>query len=265
VKTLRPAADPEAFLDRLAGAPARVLMLDYDGCLAPFREERDRAVPYPGVREALGSLREGGHTRVVVVTGRALDVVVRLLGVDPLPEIWGSHGWEKLAADGTRQPPDLDPGTREALREARLAVDIPELSGRVEDKPASVAVHVRGLAPERAAEVDERVREVWNARAGRAGLEIHSFDGGVELRVPGRDKGTAVRETLAHAEPGTVAAYLGDDLTDEDAFRELRGRGLSVLVRPELRATEADVWLRPPAELLEFLAAWDRRSRGERL
>jgi trehalose-6-phosphatase len=51
-------------------------------------------------------------------------------------------------------------------------------------------------------------------------------------------------------------AYLGDDLTDEDAFAAVKPRGLAVLVRPELRETEADVWLQPPRELVAFLKRW---------
>jgi len=54
----------------------------------------------------------------------------------------------------------------------------------------------------------------------------------------------------------TAAAYLGDDTTDEDAFKAIRGRGIGVLVRPQFHATAADFWLKPPEELLEFLERW---------
>ncbi len=55
---------------------------------------------------------------------------------------------------------------------------------------------------------------------------------------------------------GTVVAYLGDDATDEDAFEAVGKHGLSVLVREERRTSAAEVWLRPPEELLEFLDRW---------
>jgi trehalose-6-phosphatase len=51
-------------------------------------------------------------------------------------------------------------------------------------------------------------------------------------------------------------AYLGDDQADEEAFRALQNRGLRILVRPEWRETAADVWLRPPEELVDFLFQW---------
>jgi trehalose 6-phosphate phosphatase len=54
-------------------------------------------------------------------------------------------------------------------------------------------------------------------------------------------------------EEGAMIAYLGDDLTDEDAFRAVKGYRLGVLVRAELQPTLVDLWLRPPGELLALL------------
>jgi hypothetical protein len=82
------------------------------------------------------------------------------------------------------------------------------------------------------------------------------FDGGLELRAPGKNKGDAVSAILAESGPDFAAAYLGDDQTDENAFRAIKGRGLSILVRPEPRPTMADMWLRPPDELGRFLRDW---------
>ncbi len=58
---------------------------------------------------------------------------------------------------------------------------------------------------------------------------------------------------LSEMDRETAAAYLGDDTTDEDAFKAIHGRGIGVLVRPQFRATAADFWLQPPEELLDFL------------
>jgi len=68
---------------------------------------------------------------------------------------------------------------------------------------------------------------------------------------------------LAEEGADAAVAYLGDDLTDEDAFRALAGRGLRALVRAELRPSEADVWIRPPGELLAFLDRWLRAAGQE--
>lgn len=261
MKALRPDVDPERFLAHLGEGRRPVLLLDYDGTLAPFREERDRAFPYPGVRERIEKILSSDGSRVVVVSGRAIRDLRPLLGIEPPPELWGSHGWERLGPDGELETSPLPEGAREGLQSGEDALRRLTRKGelapeRIETKPASVAVHVRGLDGERAHAVRTSAREAWEGLARDSELEIHPFDGGLELRVPGRDKGTAVREVLAGETRDAAVAYLGDDLTDEDAFRALRGRGLTVLVRDDLRRTAADLWLRPPEELLEFLDRW---------
>jgi trehalose-phosphatase len=128
--------------------------------------------------------------------------------------------------------------------------------GHWEIKPVSLAVHLRGLAAGEARRLQALVNDRWGAISKPHGLELHEFDGGLELRVPGVDKGTAVDTLLAESGAGTMVAYLGDDRTDEDAFRVLAKRGLGVLVREEWRPTAAAVWLRPPQELLDFFQRW---------
>jgi trehalose-phosphatase len=63
----------------------RALLLDYDGTLAPFQIDPARAEPYPGVREAIATILAAGHTRLAIVTGRAIRDLVPLLRLDPLP------------------------------------------------------------------------------------------------------------------------------------------------------------------------------------
>ncbi len=259
--TLAPPDD--RFFLALKRAGSSLLILDYDGTLAPFRVKRDEAVPYVGVREALVVIGGRPRTRVVVVTGRALSEIVRLLGVQPLPEIWASHGWEHRSPNGDETPFPLPKGARGALDQALQRAVTAGLGSRCDVKPASVALHWRGVSAEKAASIEQRGRDLWGPIAGENGLEIHSFDGGVELRVPGRDKGTAVRSIVDAADPDTVVAFLGDDVTDEDAFRALPDAALSVLARGEARPTAAKSWLRPPAGLLAFLRRWAAATGGD--
>ena len=251
------------FIDALDRAPSRVLLLDYDGTLAPFQADRAHAAPYHGVREAIQAILDTGRTRVVVVSGRSLGSLRPLLAMEPPPELWGTHGWERLEPG---RPPRLRPlpaAAAAALAQGVRALAKPELRDRVEIKTASVALHVRGLEGGEAKHVLAGARAAWEPLASRAGLDLHGFDGGIELRVAGWDKGDAVRAVLAPEPLGTAAAYLGDDGTDEDAFLALRDLSeasrlvtLPVLVRPERRESAASVWLQPPGQLLEFLARW---------
>jgi trehalose 6-phosphate phosphatase len=253
---LHPEADVRCFFDLLRNHPQGLLMLDYDGTLAPFVDERDRAVPYPGVRQALHTLRYRDSTRLVIISGRAVADLRPLLGIDPLPELWGSHGWERLHADGEYEGPDFSATVRDQLDDEWSWLQSSFDSTQLERKPASVAVHWRGIPDDSRRAMEREVRGRWEASRMAGIFNLHAFDGGLELRVAGTSKADAVRTLLDETPEETPAAYLGDDHTDEDAFAALEGRGLRVLVRPELRPTRADVHCMPPEGLLLFLHTW---------
>ena len=222
-------------------APARVLILDYDGTLAPFQVRPERAVPYPGVEEALDEIMGAARSRVVIVTGRTVADLLPLLNLRRRPELWGAHGWERLLPDGRGARAELDQDVRRRLNEGeRRARELARVGARIETKPASVALHWRGTS----------------ALAADGELELLEFDGGLELRARGCNKQHAVTAVLAETPRDAAVAYLGDDFTDEDAFAAVKPRGLAVLVRPESRETAADVWIRPPRELIAFLKRW---------
>jgi trehalose 6-phosphate phosphatase len=262
MKILNTDIDFDDFFHKLAGASSRVLMLDYDGTLAPFRALRDKAVPYPGVRTALEAIGESGACRLVIVSGRAIEDLVPLMGLKAVPEIWGCHGWERRLADGSKIGPDISKLATRGLEEAGRWTKEKGLAEHLEQKPASMAIHWRGLGEGEIADIRKNAAEGWGRIAGEFGLSVHDFNGGVEIRVPGRDKGIAVETILAESGTGAVAAYLGDDLTDEDAFRALKGNGLGVFVNAELRETAADLWIKPPEELIEFLSRWTESLGG---
>jgi len=251
----------EQFLAELRNSRQSVLMLDYDGTLAPFRQQRHLALPYPGLSSLLKDIMRDAHTRVVLVTGRTAYDVIPLLGIYPYPEIWGSHGLERLQPNGRYELAKADTAVQETLAEAGDWIRAQGLQQFTELKPGSVTLHWRGLSAEDAARIRERASLGWQPLAGRPGVALLEFDGGLEIRFAGRNKGYAVRTVLAETDAGVPVAYLGDDQTDEDAFRELRPRGLTVLTRPEWRETRAEVWLRPPEELLDFLSRWLRMYR----
>jgi len=248
--------DLARFWINVAGQPHSLLMLDYDGTLAPFVVSRDRAVPYPGVRERLETIIRGGRTRVVVVTGRSAGDILPLLGLDHAPEIWGSHGGERMMPDGSYRRLQLDEPLLRGLQAADEVIERGADTSHLEIKPLGRAFHWRGLPADEVRRIDETVAAPWREIAETSGLEMRQFDGGVELRVPGVDKGHAVTTLLDEMGDGFAAAYLGDDRTDEDAFSALGDRGLPVMVRTEYRSTGARLWLQPPEDLIEFLQHW---------
>jgi trehalose-phosphatase len=263
MRTLNPRVNLTRFFQQAECAPARVLMLDYDGTLAPFQVRPELATPYFGVEALLNDIMAAQRSRVVIVTGRPLGDLVPLLNLRRRPELWGAHGWERLLPDGRADSARPAPDARRQLREgARRARRLAHAGARVESKPASVAVHWRGTPPPAAVEIREAVPQMWGPLATGGAVELLPFECGAELRARGRNKGHAVKAVLSETPGEAAVAYLGDDVTDEDAFSAVKPRGLAVLVRPELRETTADAWIRPPGELLAFLRRWRGAAQG---
>lgn len=246
----------ERFLKTVAEARRSLLMLDYDGTLAPFREERDQAFPYPGSAQLLQEIIRNGATRVVIISGRDTSETIPLLGIAPIPEVWGLHGLQRRKPDGWIETVRIEDRYLDALADANRWLGCQNLWPAAEFKTGSIAVHWRGLTDSGVEELRRRLLAGWKLIAEHSGLELLDFDGGIEIRAPEADKGDVVRIVLREMEPGTPAAYLGDDATDERAFQAILGRGLSVLVRPRWRQTAAQLWLKPPGELLDFLLRW---------
>jgi trehalose-phosphatase len=255
-------SDRDSFLARIAERPS-VLMLDYDGTLAPFQHDRLRAIPYPGVTQRLRTLAQAGGSRLVLVTGRPARELERLLALGAPVEIWGTHGRERLSATGAYHLDELAPDQSRALDAVAEAFSSEHRDSAlaIERKPASLAIHWRALGAKEQEELLQRAKALYQELARPAELDLLPFDGGLEIRSEKVTKGTVVDQVLAEC-PGAVAAYLGDDSTDEDAFRRLRGRGLTALVRRENRASAAEYWIRPPEELLAFMDRWIEAAIG---
>lgn len=260
MKILNAQCNLSKFFDCVNKAQSRALLLDYDGTLAPFVVGRNKAVPYPGVSDVLNRIMQNNTTRLVLISGRRVQALVPLLGLDRPPEMWGSHGGERLLPDGSYQKATIDEPAVRALEAAANWMAQMGWDDHSETKPLSLALHWRGKKPAKKEEMRAKALEHLPRLAEGTGLCLREFDGGLELRPRKITKGQAVETILAEMKGEAVLAYLGDDLTDEDAFGAVKGRGLGVLVRQELRQTGADVWLRPPEELLDFLSRWEKAA-----
>ncbi len=240
--------DWAARLEPLRREPGRAAVLsDVDGTLAPIVERAaDAAVP-AAAREALAALAER-YALVGCISGRRAIEARRLVGLDTLAYA-GNHGLELLLPG--EETPRADPSV--AGRESEAAEFLDIVDGRLEaaglrreDKGPIQALHWRGAEDEATAE--SRAREIAN-EAGRAGLEPRWGRKVLELRpAGGGGKDGAVASLLAD-ERLDRAAYAGDDRTDLDAFRRLRGLReegrLSAAVCVGVLSAEA------PAELAE--------------
>jgi trehalose-phosphatase len=161
MKVLCNELDLGAFFAGLVRARERLLMLDYDGTLAPFHVDPRLALPYPQVCTILRRIAEDRRTRIVIVSGRRLADLRAPLAMLPHHEVWASHGWERRGGAGPdREAPA--PRIRESLGHAREIVQLLLAPGvRLETKVASLAVHWRGLPAHEASRVHAAATEAW--------------------------------------------------------------------------------------------------------
>jgi len=196
-----------------------LFFLDYDGTLAPFSPDPKWAWPHPAVPRLLQQLAE--RHSVWIVTGRQLEDLEHLLPVD-LPAI-GLHGLQQGRLRGPKSFL-ISAEVRQAL--TQLRAQLPQMAGLwIEDKGPTFALHYR-QAPDEAAVL--AALEPWLAKIPST-LVIIRGKKVIELRPRQVHKGTAVL-SVAKDFPDHTPVYIGDDTTDEDAFRVLADRGLTIKV-----------------------------------
>jgi trehalose 6-phosphate phosphatase len=207
-------------LQALADRRPLLVASDYDGVLARLRDEPSAAVPEPGVAEVLARLAAVDGVTVALVSGRGVADLRTTSGLTG-PYRWvGSHGAE---FDG---PLTGELAARRDELAARLEPVVARTPGALlEVKPASVAVHVRPVRDRAAAAalLDDARAMADSSLTLKPGKDV------LELAVTDADKGSAVLRL--GAELGVQATlYLGDDVTDEDAFRALGDSDVTVKV-----------------------------------
>lgn len=241
--------------DRIDGSTPAVF-LDYDGTLTPIVADPSQALLPPDTRQTLEELRS--LCPVAVVSGRDLAEVRELVGVEGL-FYGGSHGFDLLEPDGDRHRKGTEYLPALARCTRRLEVLLDGIGGAwIERKGFSVAVHYRGLENpadrSRVEEAVERVVREEHQLRKTGGKKVFELRPDTEW-----DKGRAILwmlEMVEDADGEILPVYLGDDVTDEDAFRVLEEEGgIGVVVRGEedQRESTAEYSLADPDEVRSFL------------
>ncbi len=246
----------------VALARHRLLMLDYDGTLAPFRMKRDEALPSPLALRALERLVREPHTTVAIVSGRPLHELEMLVGELEIPLV-GEHGWEeKFPMEKIRRHP-FGGEARAWIDAAAVAPTLAPWRSRLERKRTAVVLHTRGLPAEEESAAIAAARATW-APPEHLPLTLYATHGGLELRATGHDKGTAAQALLARMSAETLAVFLGDDDTDEDAFDAVSERGFGVRVGHAENGSRALAFLPGTDAVAPFLDEWARLAGATR-
>jgi trehalose 6-phosphate phosphatase len=234
----------------------RAVFLDYDGTLAPLRITRSRARPLPGTARLLSRIAARSDTTVAIVSGRPVAELRRLLPGLPV-HLVGEHGWESQRNGCALIQRPLPRKASAALSAAAESAIVAGFARRLERKRASVVLHLRGLRASQVGGLEAEALGLWRSFAEDGSVLLRRTNGGLELRAMGHTKGTAVRELLASSLRETMPIYVGDDETDEDAFREIRDRGLAVWVGSGPNPI-ASGWLPSCSAVRTFLEMWER-------
>ena len=250
-----------AVIARLARVPILLVACDYDGTLAPIVVDPTKAAP---LHEAVIALRELAglpQTSVAVISGRALRDLAALSRLPGEVHLVGSHGSEFDVGFVDALEPERQQ-LRAELVETLTALARRRNGVRLEVKPASVAVHVRGASEEDARVVMDAVRTgpaTWPGITVTQGKEV------VELLVVATHKGLAL-DRLRTQVAASAVVFFGDDVTDENAFAHLHGPDVGIKVGPG--DTRAHYRVADPMEAARVLALLLQQRRqwlfGER-
>ena len=206
--------------------PSALVGFDVDGVLAPIVEHADDARLLDGTNQRLTGL--AARTEVAIVSGRSLDSLERLFGFPAGLHVVGSHGLELRDAP----PMELDDAERATLEQLEIlgtrAVNAAGDGAWLEYKPASVVLHTRSADAARAAAAVDALTNLARSVPRAQVKEGHEV---VELLARSASKGEAL-VALADRLGRSPLVFLGDDVTDEDAFALMADDDISVRVGP---------------------------------
>ncbi|MEW6009377.1 MAG: trehalose-phosphatase [Candidatus Omnitrophota bacterium] len=236
-----------------------LLLLDYDGTLTAIRQTPKEAVIPKDTKELLEKFSGNSHCALAIISGRSLKDIKSIVGIKDIIYA-GNHGLE-VEGPKIKFESHVSPRLKSVIR--NVAKELSErLSGikgiLIEDKGLTISVHYR-LVDERCISMLENIlKEVTKSAIVRGEIRINSGKKVYEIKPPVMwDKGKVVswllaRQQFALGENKVFPIYIGDDVTDEDAFKVIKDNGLGVFVG-EPTASQANYYLKDTDEVVKFL------------
>lgn len=250
----RPAGAPEQLASLVYRYPRLLLMMDYDGTMAPVRETPGLAKAEPALLRAVNRAARQPWLTMAVISGRDVDDLMNMLPVEGIYLV-GCHGAEYVYPNGERHAVidhiNLDP-VLDSIAELGLKCIGGCPGFFLERKKTAVTIHYRQVKMPAALKVLADFAASLGKLVKENDLELLPGKKVLEIRPRSVNKGQAVK-ILAGLYPQHYPVYIGDDLTDEDAFKAIRNRGTGVLVSEVDKLTSACLRLRDPNEVLELL------------
>jgi len=249
-------------LERLRAAERLFLFLDFDGTLTSIVSHPEEARLSDEMKGLLLDLKKNGKILLAILSGRSLNDIRRRVGLRGIYYV-GNHGLEIFQPKQGRESlvPNKMIDALGGIRD-RLHHQFRNIEGVfIEDKGYVLAVHYRNVDPRCVPPILMGVKgEIKNSMAPLClGLGKYVFEVRPKSVV---NKGIAVLALLDRADQGgTLPIYIGDDQTDEDAFRALRRKGITVLVGLP-RLSSARYYVEDPSEVFQFLKIIQKEVRS---
>ncbi|MFH1478790.1 MAG: trehalose-phosphatase [Candidatus Omnitrophota bacterium] len=237
------------------------LFLDYDGTLTPIVSRPQDALLRPGVKSLLKALRKRPNISLAIISGRSLKDVKSMVGIKGLIYA-GNHGFEidnfktKISAPKTASIKLLFKKL-EAILKQRLK----NIEGvKIENKIYTLSIHFRLVSPKERKIVKDIFFNVIGPFLRSKDIRATSGKMVFELRPPVEwHKGKTV-EAILKSNRTSLPIYIGDDTTDEDAFKVVEGKGISIFVGPKKSRSKAEYFLRDTDDVGVFLARLAEQS-----
>lgn len=230
------------------------LFFDYDGTLTPIVSTPEKARISPAVRGSIRKLQKDPKFIVAIISGRSLKNVKKMVGVKDLIYA-GNHGLE-IEEIGRKVLKPKCPSIKSLLNSIRLSLkkELKYIKGViVEDKGCTLSVHFRLVSPRKKGLVKGIFGRIVKPHALLKKIRISGGKMVLEVRPGiGWDKGRTI-QYLLRRHKGALPIYLGDDVTDRDAFRAIKGRGISVFVGQPKRIIKADYFLKNAKDVEKFI------------
>jgi trehalose 6-phosphate synthase/phosphatase len=224
--------DRGALVEAYRGSRRRLLLLDYDGTLAPFQVKPGRAVPNEDLVTLLIRLASDAANEVVIVSGRDRQTLEAWFGKERLGLVAEHGAWSRGRRGAWKKaPPARDDWKPEVRSVLEWFVDRTPGSF-VEEKEFSLVWHYRGVDPEMAPLRTRELRDRLRDQVTSLGLVALEGNKVVEVKDRGVDKGTAVSKWLK-GEDWDFILSAGDDVTDEEVFNRLPADAHSLKVGME--------------------------------
>ena len=249
-KTLTP-EDRRALVGAYKGGRSRLLLLDYDGTLAPFHLKPAKAVPDEDLVALLARLSSDPANEVVVVSGRDRPTLEAWFGEERVGLVAEHGAWSRWRGGAWEKAPparnDWKPEIRSTLE---WFVDRTPGSS-VEEKDFSLVWDYRRVDPDMAPLRARELKDALLYQVANLGLVVLEGSKGVEVKNAGVDKGTAVQKWFQSREWDFILS-VGDDVTDEDVFGRLPDTAYSLKVG--MGPTKAGHSVAAPEDVRSLLA-----------